>query len=129
MQRYRASQPQSHYSHTRTAGLDYHNFYIKNYLFQKYDPLLKFFTEWEQAVYSSSTRCPSTDLPPFPTMADLKTAIRGMKALCQLAIDCGNGIVPHRINQDVVESWFGHHRDACGSNRNMSGMSKITIAL
>ena len=60
-------------------------------------------------------------------MADLKFAIRGMQALCQLAIDYGNGIVPHRNNQDVVEAWFCHHRDMCGSDRNMSGMSGITI--
>ena len=60
-------------------------------------------------------------------MADLKFAIRGMQALCQLAIDYGNGIVPHRNNQDVVEAWFCHHRDMCGSDRNMSGMSGMTI--
>ena len=59
----------------------------KIYLFQTYDRLLKFSIEWEQAVYSSSFGCPSTDQPPFPMMTDLKTAIRGMKALCQLAID------------------------------------------
>ena len=34
-----------------------------------------------------------------------------------------------RITQDVVESGLGHHRDAYGSNRNMSDMSKITITL
>ena len=60
-------------------------------------------------------------------MADLKFTIRGMQALCQLAIDYGNGIVPHRNNQDVVEARFCHHRDMCGLDRNMSGMSGITI--
>ena len=74
----------------------------KIWMYQKYDPLLKYCIEWEQAVYSFSSGCPSRDLPPFPMMAYLKTSIRGIQSLCQLAIDYGNGIVPHNINQYVV---------------------------
>ena len=33
----------------------------------------------------------------------------------------GLEVIPHRINQDIVESWFGHQRQAGGGNRNMTG--------
>lgn len=88
---------------------------------QRFEPILEFFLRWEREVFSKSKGSPATELPPFPTMADLKTAVRGMKELCLLAKSQGLTIIPHRINQDCVESWFGHHREACGSNRNMTG--------
>lgn len=90
-------------------------------LFQKFDPILNFFAEWEQEVYSVAERSPTTELPPFQTMADLKTTIRGLCDLLRKAKSLGMGLQPHRINQDVVEAWFGHHRQACGANRNMTG--------
>ena len=66
-----------------------------------------------------------TELPPLTTMADLKTAVNGFCALLDHAHSVGAGVIPHRVSQDVVESWFGHQRQACGSNRNMTGRSKI----
>lgn len=72
-------------------------------------------------MYSSTTSTPATDLPPFTTLADLKTTIRGMQELCRYAKSVGLGIIPHRMSQNVIESWFGHHRQSCGSNRNMTG--------
>ena len=56
------------------------------------------------------------------TLSDLKTTVEGLCALADRAIALGQGIIPGRINQDVLENWFGHHRQAGGSNQNMTGM-------
>ena len=56
------------------------------------------------------------------TLSDLKTTVEGLCALADRAIALGQGIIPGRINQDVLENWFGHHRHAGGSNQNMTGM-------
>ena len=121
MRRYRTSQPQDHYLITWSAGLDYHNFYINLLITHCLNSSLNGNRQYTPLVPDVQAK--------FCHRSGWwwQTAIRGMKALCQLAIDYGNGIVPTRIIQDVVESWFGHHRDAYGSNQNMSHMSKITI--
>jgi hypothetical protein len=94
-----------------------------HFLLQKFEPILSFFLTWERSVYSSTTGSPAADLPPFSTLADLKTTIRGMICICEYAMSVGMGIIPQRMSQDVLESWFGHHRQSCGSNHNMTGMS------
>ena len=40
------------------------------------------------------------------------------------AIELAQGVIPGRINQDVLENWFGHHWQAGGSSQNicMTGM-------
>ena len=60
-------------------------------------------------------------MPPVTTLSDLRTAVHGFVSLCDKAIELGHGLIPHRISQDVLENFFGHQRQACGSNSNMTG--------
>ena len=60
-------------------------------------------------------------MPPTTTLDDLKSAVKGFQFLLEKAISMGLEVIPHRINQDIVESWFGHQRQAGGGNRNMTG--------
>ena len=53
-----------------------------------------------------------TALPPITTLSDLKTTVEGMCALADKAIQLGQGVIPRRINQDVLESWLGHQWQA-----------------
>lgn len=83
--------------------------------------VLDYFKGWKMQVYAGSQSKPGQDLPPMTTLADLETTVKGLGALLRIGTECGAGMVPNRMTQDVVESWFGNQRQACGSNRNMTG--------
>ena len=85
--------------------------------------ILDFFKSWKRSVYDSRPKGkPLVDLPSISTLNDLETTINGFGALFRIATECGAGLIPGRINQDGCESWFGHHRQAGGANRNMTGI-------
>lgn len=81
----------------------------------------RFFGWWENEVYSDKSKSPLPNLPPLTTLSDMRTTIQGMCALLDRAANLGQGLIPYRISQDVVENWFGHQRQAGGCNNNMTG--------
>ena len=91
------------------------------FCFQSLIRIQRWFGAWEYEVYSNPDSEPTSCLPPISTLRDVKTTCNGMIALATKCSELGAGLIPGRINQDVVENWFGHQRQACGSNQNMTG--------
>lgn len=80
--------------------------------------------EWQKQLFRKEI--PASSLPPPTTLADAKTAIDGMISLINEGNRIDMYLKPHRMSQDVVENWFGYQRQACGSNRNMTGKYEQT---
>lgn len=98
---------------------------------QDLQPIMDYFVDWEVSRYREDFEgFPSArDIPPTTTIEDMKTAIRGVTALAERAVELGQGLCPHRINQDAVENFFGYQRGACGANTNMTGTIDKTVNL
>ena len=69
---------------------------------------------WEFEGYGDKDLTHNTALPSIITLSDLETAVEGLCALADCAIELGQGITTWRTNQDVLENWFGHHEQDGG---------------
>ena len=55
-------------------------------------------------------------------MFDFETAVEVLCALAARALELGQGIIPGRINQDLLQKLLGHDWQAGGSNQDMIGI-------